>query len=95
MAWDPVQRLERDAELQRGWEMVGAMVKRRRTRIGWSQRDLSRACGLAQSAISRLETGKLTGVRFGRFAKLVSAMNGLDLDAPRPPLPAWTFVGWD
>jgi DNA-binding Xre family transcriptional regulator len=95
MAWDPVDRLERDADLQRGWEMIGAMVKRRRTRIAWSQRDLASACGLAQSAISRLETGKLSGVRFGRFAKLVAAMNGLDPDAPRPPMPRWTYGHWD
>jgi transcriptional regulator with XRE-family HTH domain len=70
------------------------MVKRRRTRIAWSQRDLSRASGLARSAISRLETGKLSGVRFGRFAKLVAAMNGLDADAPHPPKPMWAFRRW-
>jgi hypothetical protein len=74
---------------------TGLVGKRRRTRIGWSQRDLSRACGLAQSAICRLETGKLAGVRFGRFAKLVAAMNGLDPDAPHPPRPLWVTGGWD
>jgi transcriptional regulator with XRE-family HTH domain len=95
MAWNPESRSDRDPEVQRGWEIVGRMVKRRRTRIAWSQRDLSRACGLAQSAISRLETGKLSGVRFGRFAKLVAAMNGLDPDAPHPPRPKWAFGGWD
>ena len=94
MAWDPAARLERDVELQRGWEIVGAMVKRRRTVIGWSQRDLSRACGLAQSAISRLETGKLSGVRFGRFARLVAAMGGLDPTAPHPPRRYSMFDRW-
>ena len=95
MAWNPVERSDRDPELQRGWEIIEAMVKRRRSRIGWSQRDLARACGLAQSAISRLETGKLSGVRFGRFAKLVAAMGGLDPDAPHPPMPTWVTGGWD
>ena len=71
------------------------MVRRRRTLIGWSQRDLARECGLAQSAISRLESGKLSGVRFGRFAKLVVAMNGLDPGAPHPPRPIWAHGGWD
>lgn len=94
MAWDPVARLERDPELQHGWEIIGAMVKRRRTMIGWSQRDLSQASGLAQSAISRLETGKLSGVRFGRFAKLVAAMGGLDPGAPHPPRRYSPFDRW-
>jgi DNA-binding Xre family transcriptional regulator len=95
VAWDQNSRLDRDPEIQRGWEILGRMVKRRRTRIAWSRRDLPRACGLARSAISRLETGKLSGVRFGRFAKLVAAMNGLDPDAPDPPRPRWAFGGWD
>ena len=94
MAWNRMERLERDPELQLGWEIIGAMVKRRRARLGWSQRDLSRASGLAQSAISRLETGKLSGVRFARFAKLVAAMGGLDLDAPHPPRRLWAFDRW-
>jgi transcriptional regulator with XRE-family HTH domain len=94
MAWDPAERLERDAELQRGWEIIGAMVKRRRTILGWSQRDLSRASGLAQSAISRLETGKLSGVRFGRFAKLVAAMGGLDSTSALPPRRLRAFDRW-
>ena len=81
--------------MQRGWEIVGLMVKRRRYRIGWSQRDLARACGLAQSAICRLETGKLSGIRFGRFARLVAAMGGLDPDGPHPPMPMWVTGGWD
>jgi DNA-binding Xre family transcriptional regulator len=95
MTWSAVVRGERDPETQRGWEILGHMVKRRRSRIAWSQRDLSRASGLAQSAISRLENGKLSGVRFGRFAKLVAAMGGLDPDAPRPPRPIWATGGWD
>jgi transcriptional regulator with XRE-family HTH domain len=65
------------------------MVKRRRLTIAWSQRDLERASGIDQSAISRLENGRLSGLRFSRFARLVTAMNGLDPDAPRPPLRLW------
>ncbi len=95
MTWSADSRGEREPDIQRGWEMVGHMVKRRRLIIRWSQRDLSRASGLAQSAICRLENGKLSGVRFGRFAKLVAAMGGLDPDAPRPPLPIWVTGGWD
>jgi transcriptional regulator with XRE-family HTH domain len=81
--------------VQLGWVMIGLMVKRRRTIVRWSQRDLSRASGLAQSAICRLETGKLAGVRFARFARLVAALGGLDADAPHPPRPIWNSGGWD
>jgi len=95
MTWSAQIRGEFEPEVQRGWEIVGQMVKRRRISITWSQRDLSRACGLAQSAICRLENGKLSGVRFSRFARLVAAMGGLDPDAPRPPRPLWASGGWD
>jgi transcriptional regulator with XRE-family HTH domain len=64
--------------------MVGRMVKRRRHALGWTQRELSRRCGLDQAAICRLERGTLQGLRFKRFVAIVAAMNGLDLGAPAP-----------
>jgi DNA-binding Xre family transcriptional regulator len=92
MAWTPAWRSDRYPEVQRGWEIIGRMVKRRRTMLGWSQRDLARACGLSQSVISRLENGCLPGIRFSRFARLVDALRGLDPDAPHPPKGR---VSWD
>ena len=93
MAWTAEARERRFPEVQRGWELLGAAVKRRRIAINWSQRDLQRASGLHQSAISRLERGILSGSRFATFARLVAAMNGLDTERPHPPLrpPHW----WD
>jgi DNA-binding Xre family transcriptional regulator len=93
MAWTVEARERRFPEVQRGWELLGAAVKRRRIAINWSQRDLQRASGLHQSAISRLERGILSGVRFSTFARLVAAMNGLDPERPHPPPrpPHW----WD
>ena len=85
MAWTAEDRERRFPAVQRGWELLGAAVKRRRIAIGWSQRDLQRASGLNQSAISRLERGILSGIRFSTFARLVAAMNGLDLARPHPP----------
>jgi DNA-binding Xre family transcriptional regulator len=85
MAWKAEDRERRFPEVQLGWELVGAMVKQRRTEIGWSQRDLQRECGFDQSAISRLERGILSGIRFSTFARLVAAMNGLDPGRPYPP----------
>lgn len=85
MPWNIHSRRERHPEIQLGWEIVGAMVKRRRTVLGWTQRELSRRCGLAQSAICRLETGQLRGLRFKRFVGIVVAMGGLDPGLPVPP----------
>jgi len=67
--------------------MLGAAVKRRRMAIRWSQRDLEMASGVDQTVISRLENGILPGIRFSRFARLVAAMNGLEVDRPHPPPP--------
>ena len=72
------------------------MVKRRRLELGWTQRELSRRCGLVQSAICRLETGKLRGLRFKRFVAIVVAMGGLDPGLPAPavrPMMVDLFVG--
>jgi predicted transcriptional regulator len=93
MAWTAEDRQRRFPEVQRGCDLLGAAVKRRRYAIHWSQRDLQRASGVHQSVISRLENGILPGIRFSRFARLVAAMNGLEVDRPHPPLPirAW----WD
>ena len=91
MAWSYVDRERWRPEVQRGWAMIGAMVKRRRHAIRWSQRDLERACYVDQTIISRLETGKLAGMKFSRFAALVAAMGGLDVDAPHPPPPGPIF----
>jgi DNA-binding Xre family transcriptional regulator len=93
MSWTAASRQDRQPGVQLGWELIGSMVKRRRTILAWSQRDLAAACGLAQSAISRLETGRLSGVRFARFARLVAAMGGLDPDAPHPARPR--RISWD
>ena len=84
MSWTAVKRRERHPEVQAGWEMIGAMVKRRRLALRWTQRDLSWRSGLDQAAICRLERGTLRGLRFKRFVAIVFAMNGLDPTAPAP-----------
>jgi transcriptional regulator with XRE-family HTH domain len=93
MAWSREARERRFPEVQRGWELVGNAVKRRRRALHWSQRDLERASGVDQTVISRLENGILPGIRFSRFARLVEAMNGLDVDLPHPPPPRGYW--WD
>jgi DNA-binding Xre family transcriptional regulator len=87
MAWTVESRDRRFPEVQRGWELLGSMVKSRRIAVRWSQRDLQRATGIHQSAISRLERGVLSGIRFSTFARIVAALNGLDVERPHPPPP--------
>jgi transcriptional regulator with XRE-family HTH domain len=69
----------RDPQQQEGFEAIGAMVRRRRARLGWSQRYLELRSGLDQTVISRIENGKQYGIRWSRFATLVGAMGGLDI----------------
>jgi Helix-turn-helix domain len=96
MTWSVAARERWKPEVQRGWVILGAMVKRRRIELGWSQRQTELFTGVDQSAISRLETGKLSGMRMSKFARLVAAMNGLDPAAPHPTdLPTKRTVGWD
>jgi transcriptional regulator with XRE-family HTH domain len=77
---------------QRGYEHIGAMVKRRRVRASMSQRELERLTGIDQSVISRLENGKQYGLRWSRFARLVGVLEGLDEPA-RSPTPWWVEMG--
>ena len=93
MAWTVDARERRFPEVQLGWEILGAAVRRRRMTLRWSQRDLERASGVDQTVISRLENGVLSGIRFSRFARLVAAMYGLEVDRPHPPPPRRMW--WD
>ncbi len=81
MAWFEQPR---DPQEQRGFDLIGGMVKRRRGALGWSQRYLEGQCGIDQGVISRLENGKQYGLRWSRFAELVDALGGLEVVAPAP-----------
>ena len=78
--------------IQLGCERLGAMVRRRRHQVGWTQHGLSERSGVSQSVISRLENGKLRGLSLGHLAAMIGVLNGLD---PREPLPrgaaAWAL----
>jgi transcriptional regulator with XRE-family HTH domain len=73
--WD--QRL-RDPIQQRGLDIVGAAIKRRRLALGWTQRFLEAQSGIDQTVISRIENGRQYGLRWTRFADLVAALGGFD-----------------
>jgi hypothetical protein len=75
-----------DADSVRGFMLIGRLVRRRRERLGISQRQLELLCGVDQTVISRLENGRLGGLRWSRFARLVDALGGLGETDPQP---AW------
>jgi hypothetical protein len=87
VAWQSFDIANSDTHARRGFVLIGLLVRRRRQRLGLSQRQLELLSGIDQSVISRLENGLLTGLRWSRFAQLVEAIGGL---AETDPQPAWT-----
>jgi transcriptional regulator with XRE-family HTH domain len=81
MSWDP-DPWPSDPRVRRGLELIGDTIKRRRERLALSQRQLQGLSGVQQSGICRLENGKLTGLRWQRFARIVDALDGLEFAAP-------------
>jgi transcriptional regulator with XRE-family HTH domain len=73
----------------RGLLLLGRIVQLRRAQRGLSQRKLEVLSGVDQTIISRLENGKLYGLRWSRFARIVEALGGLDVSLPAPEPPAW------
>jgi transcriptional regulator with XRE-family HTH domain len=87
MPWDTIDSEYRDPVVQRGMELIGAAVRRRRERLGWSQRELERRTRVDQTTISRLENGRRVGLRLARLARLVAVLGGLDFDGGRVDRP--------
>ena len=69
----------RDPGQQRGFDLIGAMIRRKRLWLGWPQRVLESQSGIDQTVISRIENGKQYGLRWVRFAQLVDALGGLEI----------------
>ena len=51
-----------------------------------TQRQLESISGVDQTTISRLENGRLFGMRWTRFARLVHVLGGLAEADPLPPV---------
>jgi transcriptional regulator with XRE-family HTH domain len=82
-----------------GRAVIGAGVRAGRLGLGLSQRQLAWLVGVSQSAISRLETGTLQGLRFrtlARIAGVLKASPGYTFpEGPPPPnrrLPGQRFL---
>ena len=78
----------RDPQEQHGFELIGAMGKRRRVSLGWTQRYLEGQSSIDQTVISRIENGKQYGLRWSRFANLVDSLGGFDV-----ALAPWSVPG--
>lgn len=58
---------------------LGALIRDRRTELGWTQTDLARHCGVARSWVAAVEAGK-PGAEIALVLRALSSM-GMDLDA--------------
>ena len=66
---------ECDPHVQRGLEIIGRAAWKARRRAGLTQRELGYRVGVHQSTISRLERGRLNGMRLKRLAAIVAALD--------------------
>jgi predicted transcriptional regulator len=73
---------EADPVTLRGLAIIGQAIYEARRRAGLTQRRLAEICGLHQSTISRLETGRLNGIRLKKLALIVAALESLSVIAP-------------
>jgi transcriptional regulator with XRE-family HTH domain len=78
---------------QRGYDLIGAMLKHRRSIARVTQRELEYLTRVDQTVLSRLENGKQYGLRWSRFAILVATLDGLDDATAKPPDPWWVRMG--
>ena len=68
------------------YSQVGAVVRARRDRLGWTQEELGEASGLHPSYIGQIERGekKVSLKTLAALAKALGATLGELLDEPRP-----------
>jgi len=93
VAWATFDIDRADPMVQIGSFFIGELVRHRRYRLKLTQAELGLAAGVSQPVISRLERGRLRGIRFARLAQIVAVLGGLD---PNGPIPHWIIRrgGW-
>jgi transcriptional regulator with XRE-family HTH domain len=70
-------------------ELFGQAILRLRLYRSWTQRDLQRTCGVHQSQISRLESGKSPGLSMRRVYAILRALHAdcIDFLPAKPAVP--------
>lgn len=73
------------ADRQEAVAVVGPMVKRLRTTIGWTQRELGARAGVSQSMVCLVERGALEDLTFSTASNVLNAMGArlvVEVDSP-------------
>lgn len=93
VGWDTFDFERAHPMVQIGSFFIGELVRHRRERLKLTQERLAHAAGVSQPVISRLECGRLRGMRYARLARIVAVLGGLD---PNGPIPHWVirYHGW-
>ena len=63
-----------------GLKCLGRSLFDARRRAGYTQVQLARISGIHQSTISRIERGRLDGMRLWRLALLIACLSGIAID---------------
>ena len=86
---------DRELAEQYGLRLIGRGVRLARLKAGLSQRQLGWRCGLNQSTISRLETGRLRTMRMVTLARVMGTvlMTSDQLFPDEPPGPRRRLPG--
>jgi transcriptional regulator with XRE-family HTH domain len=68
--------------------LFGRLIRQARFRSGMSQRQLEWVCGVDQTAISRLENGRIRHMRVQRVAAVVAGLAGyMTIHRDQVPMP--------
>lgn len=76
LEWHMSDRDREDADAAYGIRQLGEIVRSARRDAGASQRTLARVIGVNQSVISRLETGKLRGLKLRHLGAIIAVLDG-------------------
>ena len=71
-SWEPADNHDPIVDL--GKAAIGTAVRARRLELGWPQRWLAFQALVSQPVISRLESGKLDGIRWQTLARIVGVL---------------------
>jgi transcriptional regulator with XRE-family HTH domain len=77
-AWD--DKDDQRGTARRGAVLIGRSLRQARLGNGFTQEQLAWRAGLSQSSVSRLESGRLSGIRFRTLALMVGVLE----DGPVP-----------